>query len=38
MNEALLREVFGLEAHLLADPGTGRPQVISYGIARRVGS
>lgn len=37
MNKALLREVFGLEAHLLADPDTGRPHVIPYGIARRAG-
>ncbi|MBB6097476.1 iron complex transport system ATP-binding protein [Deinobacterium chartae] len=35
MNHALLRDVFGLEAHLLSDPDTGRPHVIPYGIARR---
>ncbi|ADV65950.1 ABC transporter ATP-binding protein [Deinococcus maricopensis] len=35
MTPALLRDVFGLEAHLLRDPDTGRPHVIPYGIARR---
>lgn len=38
MNNTLLREVFGLEAHLLSDPDTGRPHVIPYGIARRADS
>ncbi|PYE49971.1 iron complex transport system ATP-binding protein [Deinococcus yavapaiensis KR-236] len=35
MTKDLLRDVFGLEAHLLADPDTGRPHVIPYGIARK---
>ena len=35
LTPALLRDVFGLEAHLLTDPDTGRPHVIPYGIARR---
>ncbi|AFZ69273.1 ABC transporter ATP-binding protein [Deinococcus peraridilitoris] len=38
MNKQLLRDVFGLEAHLLEDPDTGRPYVIPYGIARRSSS
>ena len=38
MTPALLRDVFGLEAHLLRDPDTGRPHVIPYGIARRPGA
>ncbi|WP_034387190.1 ABC transporter ATP-binding protein [Deinococcus sp. YIM 77859] len=38
MNRALLRDVFGLEAHLLTDPDTGRPHVIPYGIARKAGT
>ncbi len=30
----LLRDVFGLEAHLIRDPGSGKPHVIPFGIAR----
>ena len=35
MTPELLRRVFGLEAHLLRDPDTGRPHIIPYGLARR---
>jgi iron complex transport system ATP-binding protein len=34
VNAALLRDVFGLEAHLLRDPDTGTPHVIPFGLAR----
>ncbi len=34
VTKELLRDVFGLEAHLLSDPDTGTPHVIPYGIAR----
>jgi iron complex transport system ATP-binding protein len=30
----LLRDVFGLEVHLIRDPGSGKPHVIPFGIAR----
>jgi len=30
----LLRDVFGLKAHILADPDTGRPHVIPYALTR----
>lgn len=30
----LLRDVFGLRAHILADPDTGRPHVIPYALTR----
>ncbi|WP_084048772.1 ABC transporter ATP-binding protein [Deinococcus hopiensis] len=36
MTPELLRDVFGLRAHLLTDPDTGRPHLIPYGLARRV--
>ena len=35
MTPDLLRDVFGLRAHLLSDPDTGRPHIIPYGLARR---
>ncbi|GGR24013.1 ABC transporter ATP-binding protein [Deinococcus ruber] len=38
MTPDLLRDVFGLKAHLLTDPDTGRPHVIPYGLARRATS
>jgi len=30
----MLRDVFGLKAHLLSDPDTGRPHVIPYALTR----
>jgi iron complex transport system ATP-binding protein len=33
LNHALLREVFGLEAHILPDPSTGKPHIIPYALA-----
>jgi iron complex transport system ATP-binding protein len=33
LTHALLREVFGLEVHLLSDPSTGKPHIIPYGLA-----
>ncbi|WP_261665146.1 ABC transporter ATP-binding protein [Deinococcus sp. Marseille-Q6407] len=37
MTPELLRDVFGLKAHLLRDPDTGRPHIIPYAVARVVG-
>lgn len=34
MTDSLLRDVFGLKAHILADPDTGRPHVIPYALTR----
>ncbi|MFC4456158.1 ABC transporter ATP-binding protein [Deinococcus sonorensis] len=34
LTQALLRDVFGLKAHLLQDPDTGRPHVIPYALTR----
>ena len=31
---ALLAEVFGLKAHILSDPDTGRPYIIPYALTR----
>jgi iron complex transport system ATP-binding protein len=33
LNHALLREVFGIKAHILPDPSTGKPHIIPYGLA-----
>jgi iron complex transport system ATP-binding protein len=33
LNHTLLREVFGLEVHLLKDPSTGKPHIIPYDLA-----
>ncbi|AWR87265.1 ABC transporter ATP-binding protein [Meiothermus taiwanensis] len=35
LNEQILREVFGLKAHFLQDPETGRPYCIPYALARK---
>jgi len=35
VTDGLLRDVFGLRAHVLRDPDTGRPHFIPYGITRR---
>ncbi|GHG11444.1 iron-dicitrate ABC transporter ATP-binding protein [Deinococcus piscis] len=34
MTPELLRDVFGLKAHVLQDPDTGRPHIIPYAVAR----
>ncbi|ACO47696.1 ABC transporter ATP-binding protein [Deinococcus deserti] len=34
MTPELLRDIFGLKAHLLLDPDTGRPHIIPYGLTR----
>ncbi|GEM44685.1 ABC transporter ATP-binding protein [Deinococcus cellulosilyticus] len=34
MTHELLQEVFGLKAHIIEDPDTGKPHIIPYGIAR----
>jgi iron complex transport system ATP-binding protein len=33
LTHALLREVFGLEVHILPDPANGKPHIIPYGLA-----
>jgi iron complex transport system ATP-binding protein len=33
LTHTTLREVFGLEVHLLQDPSTGKPHIIPYGLA-----
>ncbi len=35
MTPDLLRDVFGLKAHILPDPDTGRPHLIPYALARK---
>ncbi|UFA51906.1 ABC transporter ATP-binding protein (plasmid) [Deinococcus radiophilus] len=34
LTDDLLRDVFGLKAHRLTDPDTGRPHIIPYAVAR----
>lgn len=36
MTHQLLHEVFGLKAHIIEDPDTGKPHIIPYGISRMV--